>query len=255
MIYKIFNYLIFFLLINSFSNEIDNPSINPFDSITSKIDSLYNIFDSIYRLSFTLEDNYEVKSFSGINPKVIKLKKEALYFKSQADSLIMKNRILHSNFIYTKKSIRDSLNYLKVRTSDSIIEAEKLEKIRNEEIEKTRAIKKEKVFYLDNISITDCNSAGGISIQIECTLFSKKTIKYMYFTVKAYNRVNDVEYCQISNKSTSKLRVIGPINPDPNIGTELTYNWENIWYNYAIENVKLTSWEVVYLDGTTIKIK
>ena len=99
------------------------------DSIISKIDSLYSLYDSTYRLSFNLEDNYEI-TYPAINPKGFKFLNEAKSFKRQADRLIKNTKAVDSNFFYIKKEIRDSLNNLIGKNVDSIYKALLIEQIR-----------------------------------------------------------------------------------------------------------------------------
>lgn len=90
------------------------------------------------------------------------------------------------------------------------------------------------------------NSAGGVSVYINTINDDNKTIKYIRFTVTPYNAVGDVTHSSIGFKSTTTLRVVGPIKPGESSGWSL---WENVWYDANVSTVVLSSAEVEYMDG------
>jgi len=99
-----------------------------------------------------------------------------------------------------------------------------------------------------NAKIEDINSAGGVSFSIEWLNSSTKAIKYVYFTVVPYNRVDDIQSCRISGRSSFTGKVTGPIEPEnPH---KISY-WENAWYNNTISCIEITTVKVEYMDGSS----
>ena len=97
------------------------------------------------------------------------------------------------------------------------------------------------------------NSADGVNVIIFWKNISPKDIKYVTFTVKPFNAVDDVVYCSISNKADSKLRVTGPVEardmekPDSSV-------WDNVWYNNTIERIEIVQIDIIYMDNTEVSI-
>ncbi|MBR2284366.1 MAG: hypothetical protein IJ874_08110 [Ruminococcus sp.] len=95
------------------------------------------------------------------------------------------------------------------------------------------------------------DSAGGAKVILNFRNLSDKVIKYAYFTLEPYNRVEDTVECTISHESSSRIKYTGPLDPDCSTGNML---WESVWYNYSIVKVKITSAEIIYMDGSEEKI-
>ena len=57
------------------------------------------------------------------------------------------------------------------------------------------------------------NSAGGVDLNIVLKNISDKTIKYVVFSVEAFNRVDDPVRCDIRNDKYFRGRDTGPIEP------------------------------------------
>ena len=145
--------------------------------------------------------------------------------------------------------------------------------------------------YLYLIETTGANSAGGKDIHIVWQNSSKKTIKYIYFTITPVNKVGDPIVGEISKRSSHSLKSIGPYNPwfpivlsdfdviakdygwaiytgkadnaenaiidiDTNnfnyYVSHIGENWKNVWYNYAfVQDIKVKA-AIEYMDGTKI---
>lgn len=75
----------------------------------------------------------------------------------------------------------------------------------------------------------------------------KKKIKYVYITLSAYNRVDDLQK-DAYGKSTSKIRCIGPINSHDS----QYFSFEDIFWdlNDDISYVCITSVSFLFFDGT-----
>ena len=92
------------------------------------------------------------------------------------------------------------------------------------------------------------NSAGGASPTIIWRNDSSKNIKYVYFTVVPYNAVGDAMSCTITEKSTAKLQVTGPVVPFNN-ETDI-YN-SCFEYSNSIPSVSKDSSGLYYVEHWT----
>ncbi|MCA0933103.1 hypothetical protein LCM02_11615 [Lutimonas saemankumensis] len=132
----------------------------------------------------------------------------------------------------------------------SVLDAEKEMKIKNDSIEliEYNLLKKKKI-DIENIAVSEINSADGVSLVIKWGFFNpKKVIKYIRFYVVPYNAVGDIVRSDIGGKSNSVLEITGPIYPNKKY--DYSY-WENVWYNNTVQCIKLKSVEVIYMDGSS----
>ena len=86
----------------------------------------------------------------------------------------------------------------------------------------------------------------GTGAGIEYFNAGEKEIKYLTFTCVPYNAVKDVVACTISRKIEARLQLTGPIPPKHHG----YLNWENIWFNPTINNVRITQIYIQYMDNT-----
>ena len=108
-------------------------------------------------------------------------------------------------------------------------------------------VKCEKVsILLTKTTLNYPNSAGGVDVSIDYINLSDKAIKYAVFCVEPYNRVNDIQKCEITQESMSRLQSVGSVNPN---GSSSCF-WGNVWWNYSIVNWRLCAIEIEYMDGT-----
>ena len=96
------------------------------------------------------------------------------------------------------------------------------------------------------------NSAGGVDANIVFTNKSKKEIKYVFFTIAAYNGVDDKVECEIRRSSEARVKVTGPIKPNETSGWGRY--WECIFYNHSIKYIKIEEVEIEYMDKTKFTI-
>jgi hypothetical protein len=68
---------------------------------------------------------------------------------------------------------------------------------------------------------------------------SKKTIKYIWVTVKGINPVNDV----VSSKT---LKCVGPIETND----QGTYSFDYVWFTDVVVSCKIASIKIQYMDGS-----
>ena len=102
------------------------------------------------------------------------------------------------------------------------------------------------------IKVTSCypsapNSADGVDLHINWYSEDTKEIKYIYFYVTPYNRVNDKQTCEIRDYSTHGCYVTGPFSYG---ASDYSY-WDCIWYNSDIDHVELDKIVIQYMDGTS----
>lgn len=88
--------------------------------------------------------------------------------------------------------------------------------------------------------------AGGIKPEFEVQNNTKKTIKYIYATIKFYNAVGDAAYCEITGKNYANIRAIGPIKSNQ---TE-TYGFNPIGYNGTVGKITMKTVTVEFMDGS-----
>lgn len=85
---------------------------------------------------------------------------------------------------------------------------------------------------------------GRIGINVEVFNCSKKRIKYITFSVKAFNPVDD----QVGE--IEPLKGVGYIESN-NVGE---WNFDAVWYSDVISSAKITSIKLVYEDGSVKNI-
>jgi len=136
------------------------------------------------------------------------------------------------------------IGYVKEYSVDNFLECK--EKIISVIVSKAR--NKGQNLVIRNIKIEEINSANGVDFSIEwLNANAKKVIKYIYFFVIPYNRVGDIQTCEITGRSTFIGKVTGPID------SESAFNqsyWSTAWYNNTISCIKLTKVKVEYTDGS-----
>lgn len=94
---------------------------------------------------------------------------------------------------------------------------------------------------------TEPNSADGVSVYIDWYCENTKEIKYIYFDVTPYNRVDDKQYCEIRYYSTRTCSLTGPFSEG---SADCSY-WDCVWYNRDIDYIVLNSISIEYMDGTS----
>jgi hypothetical protein len=95
------------------------------------------------------------------------------------------------------------------------------------------------------------NSISGVNCSIQLMNISDKRIKYVYFTVTPYNRVDDIAYSETDRQSTTELEVVDYISPNESYHAE----WKDVWYNSTIAYMKIDRIRVVFDDNNTSTIE
>jgi hypothetical protein len=141
-------------------------------------------------------------------------------------------------------------DYLKQDSVESNIQLQQLKK--SEDSLKKKLDSSFAIMRQRNIVIRSWNwsytSEFSYSPSIEVSILNpfKKKIKYVEFSFKAYNAVDDLIKDGITGKSTISLRGIGPIGY-AEIGS---YEFESIIYSKVVDSIKLSSITITFYDGT-----
>ena len=89
------------------------------------------------------------------------------------------------------------------------------------------------------------NSAGGVDLDIKFTNTSFETIKYINYTVRAYNSVGDPAGGEIRSSSYRNLNDTGPHRA----GDTDESHWGTLYYNWSIECVQVTKASIEFMNG------
>lgn len=110
------------------------------------------------------------------------------------------------------------------------------------------------------------DTVGGVDVSIAAINRSSKPIKYLDWTLVAYNRVDDPVECRIRRSSEADLRLTGPVAPgEPKLEGRPTsaahdewmlhgWSWGKVWYNATVERAVVKQVEVTFMDNTKIVI-
>lgn len=85
---------------------------------------------------------------------------------------------------------------------------------------------------------------NGTGYEVSFANMSKKTIKYVWFSVKGINAVDDLV-------STQTLKCIGPIKPNE----EGSYSFDYVWFTDVVEKSKLSAVKIQYMDGSIKQVQ
>lgn len=259
-----------FLSAFSFSDSYENIQII-IDSLNKESDwhiKQAKIINSIKDSLNSLIQLKEQKESKRISAKVIKygiiyerpnLTSKELDTVNSSDSIEILNCI--DNWYRIKKD--NLIGYLLVKTVE---DNKYLELLCKENLQKqiSNGLKdlKKKYHYilLNEVNISEPNSAGGVNVNVQILNLSNKVIKYIKLYVYSYNSVGDKVKCEIRNSPKQILNVTGPIKPltssifaeaygDINLIKDTDYFWENVWYNTTITCVEISKVEVFFVDG------
>ena len=91
----------------------------------------------------------------------------------------------------------------------------------------------------------------GTGFSVSIANPTKKTIKYVSFTVIGYNSVKDPVSGGKKRGTSLTVKGVGPIEPD----SSASYDWEYMWFTDLVQTHKVTSIMVEYMDGSKRTIK
>jgi hypothetical protein len=184
------------------------------------------------------------------------------YFKCEKDVTVDYYNAYWNNNLYFIKTSDVKIGehdekYLK--SVDSIEKSKLLEKLlviakaKNEELEK-KIQEKIKLYksrgnlngmLIKTSHIFDQSEyTSGTGFEVSFANMSKKIIKYVWFSVKGINAVDDAV-------STQTVKCIGPIKPNE----EGSYTFDYVWFTDIVVKSKLTLVKIQYMDGTIKQIQ
>lgn len=149
---------------------------------------------------------------------------------------------------FRKKYVKDSIQKardLAVEIAHLAFVAKK-DSLKNIADNLIKGIKSKYPIYVEYISTSYPNSAGGVDLNVSIENTGKKAIKYITFTGYPINAVNDRCTCEIRRYSTASPRGVGPVPP----GETASYCFENLWYNSTIVEYVPVSIRIQYMDNT-----
>lgn len=106
------------------------------------------------------------------------------------------------------------------------------------------------IIRVTDVSISSPDSAGGVELYFNFVNNSEKTIKYLYFGVTFYNRVNDIVCCKYKNDEVNQCQLTGPYEQGQGLSGNY-WHWGD-FYNWDIDRVELVNLSVEYTDGTYV---
>lgn len=86
----------------------------------------------------------------------------------------------------------------------------------------------------------------GTGLKITFLNLSNKTIKYIWTNIVGYNSVGDKVVDRKKKVSSMQVKSVGPIEPNNDAEYEFSY----VWFTDLVDNAKITSIKVQYMDGT-----
>lgn len=183
------------------------------------------------------------------------------YLKCEKDENIEYYKVFHENQVYLIKTSEvkiseNDANYIK--SIDSVQENILAEKIINlakqkfDEIKsqvdakvklyKAKALQKGMLIKASKV-VDQSEYTNGTGYEISFRNTSKKTIKYVWFSIKGINAVDDLV-------STEIIKCIGPIEPNH----EGTYSFDYVWYTDVVQTSKIPLVKIQYMDGSIKQI-
>ena len=199
----------------------------------------------------------------------------------------VKNITKQSSSSVTIKNLKNLTNYyVKIRAYD-VVSSKKVysdfSKILKIKTISSKASNIKRTIRVTKPEIYEINSVGGVTFEIYWRNQSSKKIKYLRFYVTPYNAVNDPVYW-LGNSSTwcystgpysktnvgeyyrykgewetifkekSSYSTLYPTYTLKKPDLQNTFNccmWENVWYNFDVDKIKLSKIKIEYMDGTS----
>lgn len=111
-------------------------------------------------------------------------------------------------------------------------------------LEFTESCKAKGLVILDWGIYDESEYTSGTSVKFSFHNPTKKTIKYIWVNLVGYNPVGDKVIER--GKSLKTVRCIGPIESD----SGGSYSFDYVWFSDLVEDAKIMSIKVQYMDGT-----
>lgn len=87
---------------------------------------------------------------------------------------------------------------------------------------------------------------GNVDVSFRLLNPVKKTIKYVWVALVAYNAVGDRTGDRIRGLQPATLKGVGPLKQ----WQEASWEFENVWYNETVDCVRISQIKVQYMDGS-----
>lgn len=175
-----------------------------------------------------------VENYRGIENELTEIKKNIPGLRDRY-LLAIKER--------SKIEIEDSLRAIEQIKTDKLIE-DSLKK----ELDKSLTILRTKNIVLVDWSWNYPNEYSSFTeVKVQVINPFKQKIKYIWFSFKALNDVNDPVKDGISGATLKTVQGIGPIE----YGGTGTYTFETVFYSKVIATLKMTQIKIQFFDGTT----
>lgn len=177
------------------------------------------------------------------------------------DSLEKRRKFVADSIQQREQFVRDSLAKVEKHRQDSIEWRERLKQIELEKSENIELFKSMNPFMMD-ITHWFVDRYETMSLGVEFYNCSNKTIKYVTFKGRFFNRVHDLIREMRTGTYTWSAKGIGPIYPAPRTleeydNSEGKYggkiDFKNLYYFYPgniTYMIEVTSVKIEYMDGT-----
>ncbi|WP_019991393.1 hypothetical protein [Rudanella lutea] len=245
-----FSLLLFFSLLNTVVWAQEKTALPPSDSTFFLATTLQTA--TLYTKTSLASDELKLLD-EGRKLAVISYKKDVLEYLYVLDDTTAGYVPLSDVFI-----LEDRLDYLKKRgdSGEAIrknIAAITANFIAEERVKAARAIlKKLEKYQRQGLLVSEWgftepgDIVGNVNVSFKILNPVKKKLKYIWFTVVAYNAVGDRTGDRLRGTQPATLKGVGPLEE----WQEASWEFENVWYNETIDCVRITQIKVQYMDGS-----
>ena len=147
-------------------------------------------------------------------------------------------------------AITENLNRIEKRVDDQNQENKRVQNridSINKEIDKSLQAFREKNLVLWEWSWSYPEYSSFVDVDITIINPYKKKIKYIWFSFKAFNPVDDPVRDGFNGAVIKTVKGVGPIE----YSKTGTYEFENVFYSKVIDSMKITSIKIQFFDGTS----
>jgi hypothetical protein len=144
-----------------------------------------------------------------------------------------------TKYLNDRKSNGENLRLQKARKVDTELMLEQLELAKQAQIRKENALKKAVSYGIVIPSFLFIDNKNSIDFWVRVYNPSEKTMKYLWITTTAYNRVKDL----IGSKT---VEVVGPIEHQQTP----RFQFENTFYSKVFGYGKISKIKIQYMDGS-----
>lgn len=190
--------------------------------------------------------------FKGFQAKALVVKSDTPYVRGslevftedeikqmEADRIAAEKKAREKKLAAEKEA--EELKQAEIRFQENKIRGETKQKLID------RAKKYNSPLAFTSYYIYDINSADGVSVALNYINTSGKTLKYIYFDLLPYNRVNDS--LPWDTKTIRATEFVLPSN-------DIVYNrWECVWYDSTLAYFDIVKIKVIFDDDSEVVIE